>query len=309
MSSIDGTAQRQLPEPVQQQASQLCAGQTPIDATAWQVDREGVVHVDIDTSACGLTGNPLYFTSLGGHSRHWLTQGATSIYRSSAQGFRVVVLHPEAHTPETSSGWYINWMARPEGIKSSKLCTGRAEPFTARKPEPDGVRFDIDMRDCGFKESPVLLTSLGGDEGHALTRGATSVYWEDNKGFTVFVQKPGITAEQAEKWGWHINWTAMPEAHTEDFCTGKTVPGATPWQQDGRNALVTSLTTDTCEAPLVFTTVGGRHSHWFALGTSSISRLDGTRFNLKIRRYQATPDWAAREGWHVNWMRATQTVD
>jgi hypothetical protein len=309
VSTIDGAPQEKLPAPVQKTKTlALCSGQTPVDATAWQVDREGVVHVDIDTSHCNLSGNPLYFTSLGGKEGHWVSRGATSIYNASRNGFRVVVLHRDADNIAREQGWHINWMARPEELKSRQLCTGRAEPDQSKKTQPGSVFFRVDLRDCGFSEPPVLLTSLGGEQGHALTRGASAAYWTDANRFAVFVQKRDLTLEQAIKWGWHINWSAMPAASSTELCAGKTEPGATAWEQLGKNGLVTKLNTEGCSAPLVFTTLGGEHSHWFATGIGSIYQVDAERFDLRINRYKASPKWANREKWHVHWTRVANST-
>src|SRR5690606_11660685 len=97
LSTIDGAPQERLLEPLAQaKAATLCAGQTPVGATPWQSDRKGVVQVDIDTSACGLSGDALYFTSLGGHGQQWVSRGASSIQRPTPSGFRLLVVHPQA---------------------------------------------------------------------------------------------------------------------------------------------------------------------------------------------------------------------
>src|SRR5690606_33054132 len=163
-----------------------------------------------------------------------------------------------------------------------------------------GVKVTVDMTHCGFEEAPVLLTSLGGQQGHAATRGASSVYWVTPKRFTVFVQKRDVTLDDARNWGWHINWSAMAESNDGgNFCTGKTTPETTTWRQNGARGLVAELTTTSCQAPLVFTTLAGRHSHWFAAGTSSIAPMmsgDASTgepgeagFQLLIDRYRVTP--------------------
>ena len=321
LSTIDGTPQEKLAEPIQQSRhSQLCAGQTPPGATDWQIDHNDVIHVDIDTSACGLTGQPLFFTSLGGEGSHAAVRGTTSIYRASPSGFRVVVMHPQAHELAKSQAWHVNWMARPEGLRSKRVCTGRTHAAQFEACEAHGVKVSIDISDCGFDEPPVLLTSLGGEQGHAATRGASSVYWVTPKKFTVFVQKRDVKLEDAQNWGWHVNWSAMAETNSgDDFCTGKTMPESTVWRQQGPRGLVAELATNGCEAPLVFTTLGGRHSHWYAAGTSSIAPLSptegsadevgGTGFRVLIDRYRATPAFALKKEWHIHWTRVTPTLD
>ncbi|MFP5247262.1 MAG: hypothetical protein ACLGH0_11260 [Thermoanaerobaculia bacterium] len=91
------------------------SGRTNPGATAWQAYGGGNgIFLDVNTSAAGFSGTPLYFTSIGGNSSHWATTGATSIYLPSATGFRVYVRWVDGAplTPATANGyqWHINWV-------------------------------------------------------------------------------------------------------------------------------------------------------------------------------------------------------
>lgn len=311
VSSVDGSSQEPLPQPIEQTKraarTELCAGRT--EPGVWQPDKDGVTHVDVDTRHCGLGGDPLYFTSLGGDASHWAARGATSIYRSSNTGFRVVVLRPQAPELAERAAWYVNWMAQNPDVQSPGLCTGRTGSRSFKQYEDGGVRVKVDLRHCGFKEPPVVLTSLGGVEGHAATRGATSLYDVSVDGFTVFIQKPGITTAQAEAWGWHINWSASPPKNDGgEYCTGKSTFTDTLWKQYGANGLSTRLTTEGCAAPLVFATLSGDRSHWYTTGASSIYGADDSGFRIYVNRSGVTPAFASDNGWHVHWTRVTPTV-
>jgi hypothetical protein len=277
--------------------------------TPWQADKDGVAHVDIDTSHCGLSGDPLYFTSLGGETSHWAARGPTSIFRSSATGFRVVVMRRDAPELADRADWHVNWMARSAGVRSPGLCTGRTSPNAFKQYEDGGVSVKVDLEDCGFEAAPVVLTSLGGFEGHAATRGVSSTYGVTPNQFTVFIQKPGITVEQAEAWGWHVNWSASPpNSDNGDYCTGKSTLADTVWKQYGRSGLSTHLKTADCQAPLVFTTLSGDRSHWYTTGASSIYDADRTGFKIFLSRSGVTPSFAADNGWHVHWTRVSPTT-
>ena len=95
----------------------IASGSTTPCNTPWvSYSSSGGIYVNIDTSAAGFTQTPLYFTSLGGGSSHWRTEGATSIYFASPTGFRVYVYYspdPTAGTPTFANNncWHINWMA------------------------------------------------------------------------------------------------------------------------------------------------------------------------------------------------------
>jgi hypothetical protein len=106
------------PKPALSQAVQVYRGSTPVGNTAWQQYSTGDgVFVNVDTSSAGFTTTPIYITSLGGRSDHWLTIGATSIYVPTPTGFRVYVrwANGGSLTPAIANqnGWHINWIAVP----------------------------------------------------------------------------------------------------------------------------------------------------------------------------------------------------
>ncbi|MGH1492236.1 MAG: hypothetical protein ACRBK7_23095 [Acidimicrobiales bacterium] len=93
-------------------------GSTVPGATLWQPYKGSTkaMFVDIDTSEAGFSATPLYFTSIGGKSRHWEAQGVESVYDATAKGFRIYIQasHPgqsTLFTPEEANKrrWHINW--------------------------------------------------------------------------------------------------------------------------------------------------------------------------------------------------------
>jgi hypothetical protein len=101
-------------EPVSVSYEDVCNGKTTAGSTSWSQYNPNTVSVDVDTSACGLTTIPKYFTVLGGTTQHWNTQGATSIYAPTETGFRVYVVQ-SGITPAVanSRNWHVVWNARP----------------------------------------------------------------------------------------------------------------------------------------------------------------------------------------------------
>jgi len=101
VTSVDGSGNR------------VCSGVSP--AEDWAVYSTNWLQMDIDTTACGFTGVPSYFTTLNGTSSHWVTTGITSIYNPTETTFRVYL----RSTTETSisqatavtRGYTVNWMA------------------------------------------------------------------------------------------------------------------------------------------------------------------------------------------------------
>ncbi|HZI16395.1 MAG TPA: S8 family peptidase [Myxococcus sp.] len=91
----------------------LCTGQTPAGATGWQQYDANGIYLDVSTAACGFASTPLYLTSIGGWSSHWITLGATSIYSTTPGSFRVYVYSPGVTPAQANSlGWHLNWTAR-----------------------------------------------------------------------------------------------------------------------------------------------------------------------------------------------------
>jgi hypothetical protein len=89
-----------------------CAGFTAPYFTDWQTSTSDKIFLDVDTSGCGRTVTPLYFTSLGGDSNHKTAKGVTSIYTSSPTSFRIY-LNQSGVTPTLANqrGYYVNWGA------------------------------------------------------------------------------------------------------------------------------------------------------------------------------------------------------
>ncbi|GGA24194.1 hypothetical protein CYANOKiyG1_39730 [Okeania sp. KiyG1] len=94
----------------------IASGSTIPGRTSWVVYPPNSIYVDINTRKAGFSETPLYFTSIGGDHSHFMTQGATSIYRPSPTGFRVYIYKGELKfslTPDKANSllWHINWMA------------------------------------------------------------------------------------------------------------------------------------------------------------------------------------------------------
>ena len=106
-----------LPDQNQDAASfKMGSGTTVPGATNWQPYGNNTgIYLDIDTSGCGFTSIPRYFTTIGGRSNHWSTTGATSIYNATPTKFRVYVRFSNgaALTPAYANArmWHINWLA------------------------------------------------------------------------------------------------------------------------------------------------------------------------------------------------------
>lgn len=107
-----------LPDPVLENTggkSAICSGNTATDGTGWVQYGSTGIYIDVNTSGCGFTSTPRYFTSLGGSSAQWELVGVTSIYLATPTGFRIYVMKNNYGTITTAdadaNNWYINWTA------------------------------------------------------------------------------------------------------------------------------------------------------------------------------------------------------
>jgi hypothetical protein len=286
----------------------VCKGQTPQGATNWQQYSADGIYLDVNTSGCGFTSTPLYFSSLGGASGHWVSRGATSIYLPSSTGFRVYVTFPGI-TPALANqyGWHLNWQATPNNLRQSTLCTGQtASGATAwQQYGADGIYLDVNTSGCGFASTPLYLTSIGGASGHWQSTGATSIYLPSPTGFRVYISYPGITPTLANQYGWHLNWQAAPNnLRQSTLCTGQTASGATGWQQYSADGIYLDVSTSGCgfaSTPLYLTSIGGASGHWQSLGATSIYLPSPTGFRVYVNYPGITPALANQYGWHLNW--------
>jgi hypothetical protein len=94
--------------------SEMCSGNTAA-GTGWNVYDPSTIYLSVNTSGCGFSSTPRYFTSVGGLGSHFELVGASAIYSPTSTGFSVYVQKNDG-TPLTpvdaaNGGWFINWTA------------------------------------------------------------------------------------------------------------------------------------------------------------------------------------------------------
>ena len=68
------------------------------------------------------------------------------------------------------------------------------------------------MSDCNFIETPTVVSSLVGTTRHWTTTGGSAPYVPTAQSFRIHVEdfhEIPLTPEDADKYGWHINWVAV----------------------------------------------------------------------------------------------------
>jgi len=90
-------------------------------------------------------------------------------------------------TPKSANswGWHVQWI----GISGPKAAAGSTEPGATEWEQygKTGLYVDVNTSRAGFAETPVYMTSLGGNVNHWRTCGATSVYGATPTGFRIYV--------------------------------------------------------------------------------------------------------------------------
>ena len=222
-------------------ADGACWGRTTRGNTAWALDGSGMLYVDVDMSACGFQDTPVILSSMGGRIKLWTTTGSSEIYSATNTGFRIYIFDGrEAHSPSNANSyqWYINWRASSvaSGTPTSAngVCSGRTTPGNTAWALDGSSRLhvDIDTSECGFQDTPVILSSIGGSEGHGESRGSSEIYSPTNTSFRIYIFHPSIDAPSgANSREWHINWVAsiseVTQYHNSTTTTTTSTTGTT----------------------------------------------------------------------------------
>jgi len=289
----------------------MAAGSTAKGATDWVQYGSNGLYLDVDTSSAGFDEAPIYLTSLGGNSGHWTVLGATSIYQATPTGFRSYVRFSNGApiTPVQANlwKWHIQWTGI---IPESPINAGSTTPGATdwKQYTSSSLYLDVDTSSVGFTETPIYITSLGGNSGHWTIVGATSIYQATPTGFRVYIRwinGAPITPEQANLWKWHIQWMAIPKSHIN---AGSTTPGVTDWKQYSSNSLYLDVDTSSAgftEKPIYLTSLGGKTAHGAITGATSIYQATPTGFRIYVRFSNGTPltpEQANLWEWNVQWM-------
>ncbi|MBN1605427.1 MAG: trypsin-like serine protease [Polyangiaceae bacterium] len=182
-------------------------------------------------------------------------------------------------------------------------CSGQSAPGAGwQQYGSNGVYLDVDTTECEFDAVPLYFTSLGGSQ-HWTTRGVTSVYSPTTDGFRVYINEPGITAAEASRRKWHVNWEGVyRDVRDSDLCSGRTSTTNTNWVQYGSNGIYVDVDTSACgfNYATYLTTLGGKSEHWTTKGASSVYERDNG-FRVYVYRSGITVAEAKSRQWHINW--------
>jgi len=93
-----------------------------------------------------------------------------------------------------------------------KVCAGSTGRTTTDWTDysSNGVYYDVDISDCGFKTIPTVTTAVEGAGNHWNTMGTSSIYNTSPSAFRMYIL--GYSNPQggkAEAWKWNVEWIAV----------------------------------------------------------------------------------------------------
>jgi len=299
-------------------APRLCSGGTPKGRTRWsKYGNHGITSV-VSTEACGMLDRPVYVASMGGTGNHWLSKGSSAIYADTWKSFQTYIYRQSISVRNANKwNWHMNFLAFPAGKSKSGICAGETVPGATswKQYHSTGLYVDVDTSMCGFSQTPVYKSSIGGASHHWVTQGSSAIYFSSKNKFRVYIYQPKIKAKQAIQWKWHIKWVAHPKGEVvlpggSKSCAG--ISSQNAWKVYARDSIYTDVKTGCKVAegtPRYVTAVSGKSGHWTAYGVSEPyhATADGFRLYLQAKGAGMIPAKAAKWGWKVSWIAAGTT--
>jgi len=212
----------------------VCCGQ--VDASKFQSVSRGVSYVDVDTSHCKFSAQPMYFTSVYGSGNHYNFYSQSAITNPNMdpdvmdkKSFRLYLRGYSSMSVSRAKQfkYSVKWcgMGPTEILPPAyEMCCGVAKTKAWDNYGNHAVTMPIDTSGCGWSDGdnpslrpppPFYFASLSdnayGNSGHV--RGPNSIYSPTSKGFRVYLKKlPGYGTLQrgsANTQNFAINWCAV----------------------------------------------------------------------------------------------------
>jgi ribosomal protein S11 len=287
----------------------LCAGTTPVGNTDWQVYNERIF-VDVDTSVCGFTETPQYFSALQGTTSHWTSKGRSEIYGPTATGFRVYIYIKVTPAEANSRKYAIHWIAGSAEQPVEGVCEGQAAGWT--KHHKDMFQ-TVDTSACNFAARPVYVTSMQGKSSHWTSTGSSEVYSATANKFTQYID--GSDPDKAAANEYKTNYIAVDASSTsKGACAGRT--SENDWREIERTSehddgIYVDVDTSKCgfeATPVYVTSLHGTSSHWSSTGSSELYSPTATGFRIYIATTNSVvknenyKEWK----WQIEWVAVAE---
>jgi hypothetical protein len=203
-------------------------GETKPGATKWDMNSNGALFVDVDTSAAAFRETPRYFTAIHGREKHWRTEGAHIVYYPKSTKFRIYVVVDECAfgvcvnkgvTPDDANAyqWSISWMGTVSKSAASakwyyvKNTNGQDATGNSnwndwmKTANGDALSIAVNTTSNNFQDMPTYITSCVNNHIHWRVSGAASIYRPQGKGFVVYLNK-AKHAKTARFYHWRVNY-------------------------------------------------------------------------------------------------------
>lgn len=95
----------------------ITTGSTDPENTAWREYSKDAIVLDVNTTSHNFKTTPIYLTTLGGISGHYVITGITSIYGANPNGFTVYIKstipfkEKDLLSEAKQSKWHVQWVA------------------------------------------------------------------------------------------------------------------------------------------------------------------------------------------------------
>jgi len=97
--------------------------------------------------------------------------------------------------------------------KCMKVCAGSTGRTTTdwTNYSSDGVYYDVDISDCGFKTVPTVTTAVEGTGSHWVSLGTSSIYNTSPSAFRIYLKNTYKNPQGgvAESYKWNVEWIAV----------------------------------------------------------------------------------------------------
>jgi len=97
--------------------------------------------------------------------------------------------------------------------KCMKVCAGSTGRTTTdwTNYSSDGIYYDVDISDCGFKTVPTVTTAVEGSSNHWTTLGTSSIYNTSPSSFRIYLKSTltNLQGGAAESRKWNVEWIAV----------------------------------------------------------------------------------------------------
>jgi len=97
--------------------------------------------------------------------------------------------------------------------KCMKVCAGSTGRSTTdwTNYSSDGIYYDVDISDCGFKTVPTVTTAIEGSSSHWVSLGTSSIYNTSPSAFRIYLKNTYANPQKglAEKYKWNVEWIAV----------------------------------------------------------------------------------------------------